>query len=172
MQNRITAQQTDACCVRSWRHGRISARIQYYIVTLNKYQITVPSYQVYRLAFYYRFYSIPDTYTLWAVLIKQLFFPNFLFFFQEKQETFPKLNISKVWKFNRGQNIWKASHSNFWGKKIGKYGNTEIARKKNLEIWTKSPSIRTAHVTVLPHQRSLTLTMIVISYSTPPLSEL
>ena len=132
MQNRITAQQTDACCVRSWLHGRISARIQYYIVTLNKYQITVPSYQVYRLAFYYRFYSIPDTYTLWAVLIKQLFFPNFLFFFQEKQETFPKLNISKVWKFNRGQNIWKASHSNFWEKKME---NMEIQKLREKKIW-------------------------------------
>ena len=50
-----------------------------------------------------------------AVLIEQLFFPNFPFFLQEKQEkqeeqlTFPKFG-----NLTRGQNIWKASHSNIW----------------------------------------------------------
>ena len=42
-------------------------------------------------------------------------------------------NGSKVWKFNRGQNIWNASHSNIWKEKIGQYGNTKFARK--LIMW-------------------------------------
>ena len=35
-------------------------------------------------------------------------------------------NISKVWIFNRGQNIWKASHSKFWGG--GEMQNMEIQK--------------------------------------------
>ena len=48
--------------------------------------------------------------------------------------------FSKVWKFNRGQNVWKASHSNIWKKKKekkGKHGNTKTCAKKktgNLDI--------------------------------------
>lgn len=49
----------------------------------------------------------------------------FLFFFptekQEKQEIFPKF------KFNRGQNIWKASHPNIWG---GKTENMEAQKMR------------------------------------------
>ena len=62
----------------------------------------------------------------------------FLFFFPGKTG-----NISKVWKFNWGWNIWNASHSNIWKKKmkIRKYKN--LREKKKLEILTKGPSIRT-----------------------------
>ena len=71
------------------------------------------------------------------------FFQIFLFFFQDKQEeqekheTFQSLEI-----YNRGQNIWKASHSNIW-KKNGNMEKQKIARKKYLQI-EASPSIRTA----------------------------
>ena len=57
-----------------------------------------------------------------AVLIEQLF-PNFSpLFFQQKLLTGKAGktgNISKVWKFNRGKNIWKASYSNIRKKKSG-----------------------------------------------------
>ena len=61
-----------------------------------------------------------------AVLIEQLFPQNFpLFFFPRKTGKARKTgNISKVWKFNRGQNTWKASHSNIWKKK----------KRKNMEM--------------------------------------
>ena len=76
-----------------------------------------------------------------AVLIEQCF-PDFLplFFFVRKTG-----NISKVWKLNRRQNIWNASHSNIWKKEKRKYANTKICVSK--KIWKfrlKSPSIRTA----------------------------
>ena len=45
-------------------------------------------------------------------------------------------NIFKVWKFNRGPNIWKASHSNIWEKILE---NVEIQKLREV-----SPSIRTA----------------------------
>ena len=32
--------------------------------------------------------------------------------------------FSKVWKINRGKNVWKASHSNIWKKKKWKHGHT------------------------------------------------
>ena len=66
-----------------------------------------------------------------AVLIEQLFFPNFPLFFKKK--TGKTGNISKVWKFNRGQNTWKASHSKYLEIYLYIYGNLD-----------KNPSIRTA----------------------------
>ena len=59
-----------------------------------------------------------------GVLIEQLF-PNFFLIKKNRKNR----NISKVWKFKRGQNIWKASHSNIWKKKEEKYGNTKLREK-------------------------------------------
>ena len=75
----------------------------------------------------------------------RLFFQISLSFFPRETGKAGKTgNISKIWKFNRGQNIWKASHFNIWKKK-GQHGNTKKkCAKKYLEIWTESPSIRTA----------------------------
>ena len=71
-----------------------------------------------------------------AVLIEQLFFQFFLFLsFQEKQEKQEKQeNISRVWKFDTGQNIWKASHSNIWGKKKENMEIQKIAQNIYMEI--------------------------------------
>ena len=74
-----------------------------------------------------------------VVLIEQLS-PNFSSFFSKKNGKSRKAgktgNISKVWKFNRGQNIWKASHSNVWEKKMESFGNTKncaIIKSGNLD---------------------------------------
>ena len=77
------------------------------------------------------------------ILIEQLFFQIFLLCLkqekQERQETFPKFG-----NFNRGQNIWKAPHSNIWKKKSE---NMEIQKTPRFFFWkiqTKISSIRTA----------------------------
>ena len=62
-------------------------------------------------------------------------FPNFPPFFPRKTGKAGKTgNISKVWKFKREQNTWKASHSSIWKKKKGEYGKATNCAKKNLEI--------------------------------------
>ena len=89
-----------------------------------------------------------------ALLIEQLS-PKFSsFFFPRKTGKARKTgNISKIWKFNRGQNLkegkifWKASHSNFWETQLQnrKYGNTRKCAKKIYQVWKfrkKSPSIK------------------------------
>ena len=74
------------------------------------------------------------------------FFPQiFLFFSPRKTRKAGQTgNVSKICKFNRGQNILEGFAFQHLEEKIGKYGNTKNARKKYLEISTKSPSIRTA----------------------------
>ena len=58
------------------------------------------------------------------------FSPDFPLFFLRKTGKAGKAgNTFKVWKFNRGQNIWNASHFNIW-EKNGKNGNTKKLRKK------------------------------------------
>ena len=63
-----------------------------------------------------------------AVLIEQLFFQIFLFFFSRK--TGKTGNISKVWKNNRGQNILEGFAFQYLETKFGKYGNIKNCAKK------------------------------------------
>ena len=53
----------------------------------------------------------------WRAVLIELFFLDFIFFFPKNKKSRRNRNRSKVWKFNRGQNIWNASHSNIWKKK-------------------------------------------------------
>ena len=80
---------------------------------------------IYRRKIYQKELSVEETYRrtayldlIWAVLAEQLF-PGFSTFFPRKTG-----KISKVWKFNRKQNIGNAWPSNIWKKK----------KKKNMEI--------------------------------------
>ena len=61
------------------------------------------------------------------------FFRFFLFFPRKTGIAGKTGNISKVWKFNRGHNAWKASHSNIWRKKNWKIWKYKNLREKN--IW-------------------------------------
>ena len=63
-----------------------------------------------------------------AVPIKQLF--NFFLFFSPRNTG----NISKVWKFNRGEIVRKASHSKMWKKrwKIWKYQKLRENKSGNI----------------------------------------
>ena len=64
----------------------------------------------------------------------QRLFPLFPLFFPRKTGKAGKTgNISKVWEFNRGQSVWKASHSNIWMKKLENMKIQKIARKKQVE---------------------------------------
>ena len=56
-------------------------------------------------------------------LSSNFFFQIVLLFFPRKTGK-PRNtgNISKAWKINRGQNVWKASNSNIWGEKRNSYG--------------------------------------------------
>ena len=76
-----------------------------------------------------------------AVLIEQLF-PRFSSFFPRKTGTIG--SIAKVWKFNRGETVWNASHSSIFVEKnwqIWKYKKLRGKKGGNLD---KSPWIKTA----------------------------
>ena len=84
-----------------------------------------------------------------AVLIDSFFSHIFRFFFSRKTgKSGTTGNISEVWKFNKGQIFWKASHSNIWGKKMENMETQKIARQKTLKF-KHSYSIRTA-LTLIP----------------------
>ena len=75
----------------------------------------------------------------------------FLLFFPRKIGKAGKTgNISKVWKFNRGQNIWNASHSMYvciHGNKKWKIWKYKKLRRKKCGNLGKSPSIKTVLTT-------------------------
>ena len=74
-----------------------------------------------------------------AVFIDQLFSTFSFFFLQEKTGKAGKTaNFFKVWKFNRGENIGKASHYNIWGKKRKLWKHKKLREKKNRNLDKKS----------------------------------
>ena len=68
-------------------------------------------------------------------LLSTNLFPDFLRFFPKKNRK--SGNISKVGKFNRGQNVWNASHSNIWKKKMENMEIPKVARKKKWKFRQK-----------------------------------
>ena len=69
--------------------------------------------------------------TLFRAVLIEHFFQCFLFFPRKTE------NIAKVWKFDRGQNIWKASRSNIWRKNLENMEIQKLAQKKNWKFRQK-----------------------------------
>ena len=84
-------------------------------------------------------YDVPGDLRVKAVLIEQLFAKFSSFFFpSETGKTGKTGNISNAWKFKKGKNVWKASHSIIWGKKENKkYVNTKNCAKNEYGFFSK-----------------------------------
>ena len=108
-----------------WYRHRVSRYRNHYRTTeLFSGRYTYSGVYIYRTiyrTFWYDIHNILLQYNIGAGRSHPASFPRIFLFCPRKTGKAGKTgNISKVWKFNRGQSIWKASHchilSHFFGK--------------------------------------------------------
>ena len=107
-----------------WYRHRVSRYRNHYRTTeLFSGRYTYSGVYIYRTiyrTFWYDIHNILLQYNIGAGRSHPASFPRIFLFCPRKTGKAGKTgNISKVWKFNRGKNIWKASYSNIRKKKSG-----------------------------------------------------